>query len=70
MANFLVMKPTSGAVPQLGDATTADIYFGDHIDGQAARTAAAVKWKLGAGINLWSIPAAQLSPGTTSTTST
>ena len=70
MAQFLVLKPSSGAVPQLGDIASADIYFGDHADGQTARTAAANKWGLGPTVALWSIPAGSLTPGATTVTST
>ena len=70
MAQFLVLKPSSGVVPPLNSVASADIYFGDHASDQAARQAAAVKWGLGPSVNLWSIPAASLVPGSTSVTST
>jgi len=70
VANFLVLKPSSGTIPTLGTTSSADVYFGDHVTELAARQAAALKWNLGPNVNLWSVPAGNLTPGTTSVTST
>jgi hypothetical protein len=66
MAEFLVLKVSSGTVPALGQKGSADVYRGDHADGQAARVAAAVAFGLAAGVPLWSVAVADLTSGTTS----
>ena len=66
MAEFIVLKVSSGAVPALGEKGSADVYRGDHADGQAARIAAALAFGLGPGIPLWSVAVGSLATGTTS----
>lgn len=68
MAQYLVLKSSSGQVPANGDKGSADIYVGDHVDMASAVTAAAMKMNVGPNVFLWAVLTSGLARYATSTT--
>lgn len=68
MANFVVLKASSGDVPGLGTTGSADIYRGDHPTLPDAMAAAAQQWRLGPTVKLWGTLESNLTRHITSVT--
>lgn len=53
MADYLVLRASSGTVPAQGAVGSADVYRGDHVTEAAAVAAAAVAMKVSPGVFLY-----------------